>query len=113
MRADLSFEQLCAQIKRKLGIEHLRAVKTKDFIQNIALCTGSGSELNQSLGVDCFITGDIKYHAALQNLENGVSLIDINHFESERYFGRALAPFLQKSKIEVIISEQKNPFTYY
>lgn len=113
MRADLSFEQLCAQIKRKLGIEHLRAVKTKNFIQNIALCTGSGSELNQSLGVDCFITGDIKYHVALQNLENGVSLIDINHFESERYFGRALAPFLQKSEIEVIISEQKNPFTYY
>ncbi len=81
----------------------------KDFL---IFMTGSGSELLDDLDIDCFITGDLKYHTALQSLENRISLIDINHFESERYFGLSLAPFLQKFKSQVIISNSKNPFQY-
>ncbi|MDA3055045.1 MULTISPECIES: Nif3-like dinuclear metal center hexameric protein [unclassified Campylobacter] len=113
MRVDMSFYELVSDIKAKFNMPIIRAVNAKAHIKTIALCTGSGSELNENLGVDCFITGDIKYHSAIQNLENKVCLIDINHFESERYFGACLAPHLPKDKIKVIINEQKNPFKYY
>ena len=49
----------------------------------------------------------------VENFENNVSLIDINHFESERYFGVSLAEILQKNQIEVIITNSINPFKYY
>ena len=50
---------------------------------------------------------------AIENAkENGLNLIDINHYESERYFSDFLAKYLQNLKIEVIISNSKNPFTY-
>ena len=48
----------------------------------------------------------------MKKLENGLNLIDINHYESERYFGDFLAKYLQNLKIEVIIRNSKNPFTY-
>lgn len=113
MGVDMKFDDLCADIKQKLNIANLRVVKTKEHIKILGLCTGSGSEMIANLGVDCFLTGDLKYHTALENFENNVSLIDINHFESECYFGESLAPFLQKNKIEVIITNSINPFIYY
>ena len=113
MKIDMKFDDLAKDIKEKLQISNLRAVKTKENIKTIALCTGSGSEFASNLGVDCFLTGDVKYHTALENFENNVSLIDINHFESERYFGASLQPFLQKNQIEVIITNSINPFKYY
>ena len=113
MRVNFSFETLCKDIKSKLNLDFLRAVKAQNQIKNIALCTGSGMDLSKNLDVDCFLTGDIKYHDALSNLENGVSLIDIGHFESESYFGDCLRDFLQKKQIAVIMAHSKNPFNYY
>lgn len=112
MRVDMNFEDLAIDIKSKMNISNLRVVKTKEYIKTIGLCTGSGTEMVNLAQVDCFLSGDIKYHVALENFENGVSLVDINHFESERYFGEALMPYLQKNEIEVIISNSVNPFTY-
>lgn len=113
MKIDMKFDDLAMDIKEKLQISNLRVVKTKDHIQTIALCTGSGSEMIPNFGVDCFLTGDVKYHIALENFENNISLIDINHYESERYFAVSLAQILQKNKIEAIITNSTNPFKYY
>ena len=59
-----------------------------------------------------FLTGDIKYHQALEAAHNNLNLIDIGHFESERYFGESLAKYLQNLAIPTIISNSKNPFSY-
>jgi putative NIF3 family GTP cyclohydrolase 1 type 2 len=42
----------------------------------------------------------------------GLSMIDIGHYESERYFGEVLGGYLEKLGLSVIISPSKNPFTY-
>ena len=96
------FSELCKFVKEKLGLE----------ISKICICTGSGADLMQDVKADAFLTGDLKYHQALYAKENGLNLIDINHYESERYFSDFLAKYLQNLKIEVIISNSKNPFTY-
>ncbi|CZE46973.1 Nif3-like dinuclear metal center hexameric protein [Campylobacter geochelonis] len=112
MEVDMSFDELIADIKAKFNIANLRTVRVKEHIKTIALCTGSGADLLGSFEVDCFLTGDLKYHSALESLENGISIIDINHYESELFFADSLAKNLQKNKIEVIISNSINPFTY-
>lgn len=105
-----SFDELVNLVKSRLNLPNLRTSKAKDEIKRIAVCTGSGGDLIRDVNADCFLTGDLKYHQALEAIENGLNLIDINHYESERYFGESLIKYLQNFKIEVIITNSKNPF---
>lgn len=109
---DLSFAELANLIKTKMELKTLRATFAKEHINRIAICTGSGGDLISKVRADAFITGDLKYHQALQAKENGLNLFDIGHFESERYFGDCVAKALQKKQIEVIIKNSINPFIY-
>ncbi|MBR8462086.1 Nif3-like dinuclear metal center hexameric protein [Campylobacter sp. faydin G-105] len=109
----ISFDELTNLLKSKLNLVNLRAIYAKDEIRSVAICTGSGGDLVSEVRADAFITGDIKYHQALQAKENKLNLFDVGHFESECYFGASLAKYLQNLKIEVIISNSKNPFMHY
>jgi len=112
MRCDMSFENLMLHVKSRLGLENLKVVKGKEYIETIALTTGSGASLLSLVDADCFLTGDIKYHDAMQASSLNLSLIEIGHFESERFFGEVLAKSLKNISLSVIISNSKNPFTY-
>lgn len=108
------FFALCQRLKSKMGIKHLKV--TQSYNKNckkVALVTGSGASFIRSLkGVDCFITGDIKYHDAMEALERGIHLIDCGHYELESYFGEILFPILTKKGYEAIITHSKNPFNF-
>ncbi len=59
--------------------------ETHSFSQ-IALVGGSGSSFWRdalSGGAELFITGDLKYHHRLEALQNGLSLIEVDHGEME------------------------------
>ena len=107
-----SFDTCVAQVQKCLNLEHIRVVKTKEWIKTCALTTGSGGDLLEEIEADCFLTGDLKYHQAFMAKENNLSLIDIGHFESELYFAECLALYLKKLPLKAIISNSKNPFEY-
>ena len=109
---DESFADFAKKIGDKFGLEHIKCVKCHENITRIALTTGAGASLMKSIKADCFLTGDIKYHEAMEAKIIGLSMIDIGHFESERYFADVLAKNLINLGISVIISSSKNPFTY-
>ncbi|MDE5603448.1 MAG: Nif3-like dinuclear metal center hexameric protein, partial [Helicobacter sp.] len=106
------FFALCQRVKDKMGIKYLKVTQScNKNCQKIALITGSGASFIPSLkGVDCFITGDIKYHDAMEALERGIHLIDCGHYELECYFGEILFPILTNKGYEAIIINSKNPF---
>ncbi len=106
------FNTFAKTIAHKFGLEHIKCIKSHERIKRVALTTGSGASLMKSIKADCFLTGDIKYHDAMEAKTIGLSMIDIGHFESERYFGEVLAKDLENLGISVIISSSKNPFTY-
>lgn len=108
----VSFTDFAKEIANKLGLEHLRCIQNHEQIRRIALTTGSGASLMKSIKAECFLTGDIKYHDAMEAKTIGISMIDIGHYESERYFGEVLAKDLENLGISVIISSSNNPFTY-
>jgi len=60
--------------------------------------------------VDLFLTGDIKYHDAMDAKIRGISLIDIGHFESEKFFVDIMYENIKDLKVEVIKTNSKNPF---
>ena len=95
----------------------LRVCKGRKFdrnapIKRLAFCTGSGGDLIDIVKADLFLTGDLKYHQAMSAVQNNLTMLDIGHFESERYFGESLAKYLQILPIPTIISNSKNPFSY-
>ncbi|MCU0573855.1 MAG: Nif3-like dinuclear metal center hexameric protein [Syntrophobacteraceae bacterium] len=89
-------------------------------VQRVALCTGSGGSLLDLVireGVDVYVTGDIKYHEAQRALEEGVALVDMGHFASERIVVDPLAEYLRSRaslehfELEVFTaSREEDPF---
>jgi len=51
-----------------------------------------------SLGCDTFVTGDVRYHAALDAREAGVNIVDLGHFATEQI---AIAPLAEKLRSEL------------
>ena len=108
-----SFEAMVLDVKKAFGLEQTKAVVSHEReIKRVALCTGSGASMISMVEADLFLTGDIKYHDAMEAKMLGLSMIDIGHFESERFFGEILAEDLKNLGLTVIISSSKNPFTY-
>ena len=110
---DQSMEEISEMMKKAFGLEHIRSVIAHDrVIKRVALCTGSGASMISMIDADLFLTGDIKYHDAMEAKALGLNLLDIGHFESERFFGEILAQDLKNLGLTVIISSSENPFTY-
>ena len=116
-KVDISFKKLQKIVSNRLNLEILKVVESKKDIKSIALCTGSGMSLLPYIKADCFLTGDIKYHEAMEAKALGISLIDIGHFESEIFFSeilyKLLENYLKKNKIKGIMSTSQNPFKIY
>jgi len=111
-RANSSLEEICMNLKKKLDLKYLRITVAKTYINDCAMTTGSGGDLIGEIDADCFLSGDFKYHQAIEAKENGLTLIDIGHFESEKFFGECLMQYLNNFPLKVIMSNSKNPFEY-
>ena len=107
-----SFDAFAEKVAGKFHLGCLKTVKCSETLNRVALTTGSGASLIDMIEADCFLTGDIKYHDAMKAKTLGLNMIDIGHFESERYFGEVLSGYLKNLGLTVIISSSKNPFTY-
>ncbi|MDD5400834.1 MAG: Nif3-like dinuclear metal center hexameric protein [Sulfurimonas sp.] len=109
---DEDFDVFASNVATSFSLPHTKCVKSSKRVKRAALTTGSGCSLIKSIKADCFLTGDIKYHDAMEAKSINLSLIDIGHFESEHFFAEILLKHLKNLGLEAIISSSKNPFTY-
>jgi len=99
------------KIKNTLNIENLKIINpiSKTTVKKIAVCPGSGGDLIDKLqDVDLYITGDIKYHSALE--VSNVIVVDAGHFETERIILPYLKELIETSDLEIFIAEEKSPW---
>ena len=78
-------------------------------LNKIAFCSGSGSEFiddAKNLGADCLVTGDLKFHTAL---ESPIVVYDIGHFESEIASLQVFEKLIENCA-EIIYAKEKSPF---
>jgi len=72
----------------RLGARGARTVgDPKRRAGRVAVCGGSGSELwGEALaaGADVLVTGDVKYHTALEARDAGLALLDLGHGPTEQ-----------------------------
>jgi dinuclear metal center YbgI/SA1388 family protein len=105
-----SKDELIKLLKEKLGLEVLKIVSPKHKITSIALTTGAGASLMDEVDADCFLTGDIKYHDAMKAMSQNLMMVDIGHYESEKFFADILKVELKNLGLLGIITQSKNPF---
>ena len=95
----------------------IRYSKCKDKIHKIAIVCGSGMSEIESIykenNIDCVITGDVKYHDVMKFKSLCISIIDANHYHSERFFGAILSPYLKDISYNAIIFDLENPFRIF
>lgn len=115
LKEEILLHDFIKLVKNKLNIETVRVVNNhnKKTVKRITFCAGSGASFAneaQKLGADVFVTGDVKYHDAL---DSNVIIIDVGHFESERPVLKTIKNILEPLNLEVIIADEKSPFINY
>ena len=91
-------------------------------VRKVAVCGGAGASLwKQALskGADVYVTGDIKYHEALDMTAAGLNFIDAGHFSTERIILPVLCNHLSKVcsennfAVEIFLSQKQNDVFVY
>ena len=113
LKDELALEQLIQNIKQVLNLEHVKLINPNniEIVKNIAICAGAGGSFVDKLrnyDVDVYITGDIKFHKALE--VEDFAVIDIGHFESELPVLPLIQGLIAKTKVEVMIAKEEKPW---
>ena len=97
-------------VKDKLEAENIIAYGNIDKeIERVALCGGAGSSLIEDaieLSCDLIVTGDVKYHEAMDLSNKGIIIADVGHFASENHIIYKL-----QDEIEEIIGKEVYTFS--
>ncbi|MGA1847161.1 Nif3-like dinuclear metal center hexameric protein [Deferribacter abyssi] len=112
-KSEITLDEFFNMLSEKLNIENIRynyMFGNKKF-DKFAIVTGSGASLWKDCikhGVTVLLTGDMKYHDALDASEHGVTIVDIGHFESEMLFMKHIADIIaSRFSIETLYYENK------
>lgn len=118
VESGVTFGALCTRAQHRLHAA-VRAYGAADTpVSRLGCCSGAGGSLFEeakALGADCFITGEIKHHIALNAMDAGVCVIEAGHFETENPACEVMAHALQNAcdalKYNVTVFCSKgNPF---
>ena len=115
-RSERDFLQLVRDSMLAEGIRHSE-FRNKQ-VKKVAVLGGSGSfaiSAAKRAGADAFVTSDLKYHQFYE-AENTLLLLDIGHFESERFTKNYMVDFLKEKipNFAIILSEvNTNPVKYF
>lgn len=111
LEKEMKLDEYINFIKEKLNLNYVRLVRSNNsLIKKVAIVNGSGSEFWEKahrLRADVFITGDIKYHTALDAFEKGLNLIDIGHYESEHFFNEIIIKKLSDNLSLEVYNEKR------
>jgi putative NIF3 family GTP cyclohydrolase 1 type 2 len=90
-------------------------------IRSFGVCAGSGYDVLKKADVDLLVTGETSHHSALRAIQQGRTLVQVFHSNSERgYLQNVLRPKLEAAlkdtvpEAQVVLSEyDKDPFTIW
>jgi len=115
-KTERDFLQLVKDAMQAEGIRHSEYCNKN--VKKVAVLGGSGSfaiSAAKRAGADAFVTSDLKYHQYYE-AENRLLLLDIGHFESERFTKNYMVEFLKEKipNFAIILSEvNTNPVKYF
>ncbi len=113
LEKEVPLSEMVNRVKNALNVDKIKLINPDNIqsVSKIEVMPGSGGGLIPELsGVDLYITGDVKYHNALE--VKGFAVIDAGHFETERIILPVLKELLSEFDIEIFIAEEKPPWVF-
>ncbi len=103
-------------VRKALSLSHVRVTgDQKRKVRTIAVMGGAGGShaADVPADVDVFVTGDVKYHEALDAAERGLAIIDAGHHGTELPIVSLIASQLKSvlPKLRVTPFLEPDPFT--
>ena len=119
-----TLKKFAKRISAALKLKDFRIVGADDrLIRTVAVMTGSGAGYfreAKKAGADLLVTGDVKYHTALDALSEGIALVDVGHFASEigmvPLIAGKLREWLREMRSHLKVFEarvQRDPFRFF
>ncbi len=120
LKERMSFDAFVAHVKKCLKVPCVRAAGKADAgVMKAAVFSGSfDDDLDAVLltGAEVLVTGDLKYHTALDARESNMCIIDAGHFNTERivlpYLAAALSERFPETEV-IHFKQEKDPFITY
>lgn len=95
---ELSKQELIEFVKEKTGAKTLNYYLEDKRYKKVALSTGAGEDFAFNCkDQDVFLTGEIKYHTALELKRRNISFIAAGHYNTEIHFADKFKACLQKA----------------
>ncbi len=118
----LPLELWCGEACRRLGARGARFVGDPErVIERVALCGGSGASLwPEALAkrADVLVTGDVRYHGALDARNAGLALVDLGHGPTEQAAVDVMEHRLRNwsadigADLEILAYRETDPFSW-
>ncbi|HQD28038.1 Nif3-like dinuclear metal center hexameric protein [Acetivibrio saccincola] len=120
LKTPVTLDDFIATVKEKLNAKSVRVIGSADKkIEKVAVFCGSFDEscIKDVLSkADILVTGDVKYHTAVEIAEMGMCVIDAGHFNTERIIVPKLVNILSDKfkNLDVFSnSVEEEPFITY
>ncbi len=116
LKKPVTLAELAEITKNKLNTPHVRISGRPDtIIETLAVASGSCSEVIPTAmkkGCEAIITGDMKYHETIENVEAGICIIDAGHYPTETVSMDIFESVLKGTGLNVIKSKYRDIFRF-
>lgn len=116
LKEEITLKELCDIVKEKLKTPGLRV--TGDLnrkINRLCVAGGSCSECIENAiqnKCDAIVTGDIKYHEAIDFTESGICIIDAGHYPTEIMVMEIFENLIKNSGVQYEFSKNRDIFIF-
>lgn len=111
----VSADAFADYVGKRLNVP-IKYVGTNNAVKRVAVCSGSGGSMLAdvaNLGVDAYVTADIKHNVFLEAHALGLVLLDAGHFNTEELIVSPLAKELRRAFPETEVTENHfSPIKY-
>ncbi len=113
LKDEIALDEFIQNVKRAMNLSQVKLINPNGIqtVKNVAICAGGGGSFVNKLrdyDIDLYITGDIKFHKALE--VEDFAVLDIGHFESELPVLPLIQGLIAKTKVDVIIAKEEKPW---
>lgn len=102
----MTIEAIAERVRLAIKPRSLRLVGDRTrLIRRVGVCSGAGGDLLEAVranGVELFITGEVRYHTALEAVEQGISILEAGHQATEQPVVHYVTQFLRAQVPEAI-----------
>jgi dinuclear metal center YbgI/SA1388 family protein len=111
LKKPVSYDAFVKTVKRTFKVNHFLTNQfTPKKVSRIAFTPGKGASFVGAVKkykADVYITGEVGYHASLDALRGGLSIMELGHRESEHYFLKTFESWMKDWGVKASILDER------